>query len=59
MQSNIALLGLYDTELMDKDTGVSHHLASYSLASTIAATTDSALCYSPLDNELNKWIKFG
>ena len=52
---------LYDTELMDKDTGVSHRLASYSLASTIAATIDSALVLlePPLDNEQNKWIKFG
>lgn len=47
---------LYDTELVSKDTG-----ASYTLASTVAATTDSALVLlePPLDDKYNKWMKFG
>ena len=52
---------LYDTELVSADTGLGHRLASYSLASTVAATTDSALVLlePPLDDNNNKWMKFG
>ena len=50
---------LYDTELVDKDTGVGHRLAYFSLASTVAAMTDSALALlePPLEDE--RWAKFG
>ncbi len=52
---------LYDTELVAKESGLGHRLASYSLASTVAATTDSALVLlePPLDDKNNKWMKFG
>ena len=51
---------LYDTDLVDKDTGVGHRLAFYSLAAAVAATTDSALVLlePPLDDE-NKWANVG
>lgn len=52
---------LYDTELVAKDTGLGHRLAFYALASTVSATTDSALVLlePPLYDEHNKWMKFG
>ena len=52
---------LYDTELVAKDTGVGHRLASYALASVVSVLEDSALILlePPLEDEHNTWINFG
>jgi len=51
---------LYDTELVDKDCGIGHRVGFYSLASTVAATMDSALVLlEPPPDDENKWAKYG
>jgi len=58
--SNCSRILLYDTELVDQDCGIGHRLAFYSLASFVAATTDSALVLlEPPPDGKNKWAKLG